>query len=124
MYELGILRDGGKFAFAPNAPTRLAMVHRSFRTTSLRRGIHRQQFAAHFPALGLLNLAHSLKVDAANGKIHLPEIRYFDEEVYADEDELVESIADWLSPKCFQVDHAARSCDWVGCFSGAKGLPI
>jgi hypothetical protein len=26
--------------------------------------------------------------------------------------------------KCFQVDHAARSCDWVERLSGAKGLPI
>jgi anaerobic magnesium-protoporphyrin IX monomethyl ester cyclase len=97
MYELGELRDAGKFSLDANAPSRLAFIHRSFRTTSLRRGIYRQKFAAHFPALGLLNLAHSLRIDAASGKLHLPEIRYFDEETYADEDELAEAIADWLS---------------------------
>ncbi len=97
MYELGELRDTGKFSHDVNAPTRLALIHRSFRTTSLRRGIYRQQFAAHFPALGLLNLAHSLRVDAASGKLPLPEIKYFDEESYEDEDELAKAVADWLA---------------------------
>ena len=98
MYELGRVRDGGKFSQDLNAPCRLALIHRSFRTTSLRRGIQRQQFAAHFPALGLLNLAHSLRFDADNGKLRLPEIRYFDEETYADEDELAEAVMEWLAP--------------------------
>jgi anaerobic magnesium-protoporphyrin IX monomethyl ester cyclase len=97
MYELGRVRDGGKFSQDLNAPSRLALIHRSFRTTSLRRGIQRQQFAAHFPALGLLNLAHSLRFDAANGKLRLPEIRYFDEETYADEETLAEVIMEWLA---------------------------
>jgi anaerobic magnesium-protoporphyrin IX monomethyl ester cyclase len=97
MYELGRVRDGGNFSQDLNAPSRLALIHRSFRTTSLRRGIQRQQFAAHFPALGLLNLAHSLRFDADNGKLRLPEIRYFDEETYADEDELAEAVMEWLA---------------------------
>jgi anaerobic magnesium-protoporphyrin IX monomethyl ester cyclase len=97
VYDLGALRDAGKFSHYIGTPTRLALIHQSFRTTSLRRGIHRQQFAAHFPALGLLNLAHSLKVDAADGRLHLPDIRYFDEESYTDEEELAAAIEDWLS---------------------------
>ena len=97
MYDLGELRDGGKFSYDAQTQSRLAFIHRSFRTTSLRRGIHRQQFAAHFPALGLINLAHSLRINAANGKLCLPEMKYFDEEVYEDEDELAEAVIDWLS---------------------------
>ena len=97
MYDLGELRDTGNFSHDANVPTRLALIHRSFRTTSLRRGIYRQQFAAHFPALGLLNLAHSIRVDAARGKLPLPDIKYFDEESFDDEDELAEAIADWLA---------------------------
>jgi len=96
MHELGKLRDQRQFDLSPQAPTRLAMIHRSFRTVSMRRGISRQQFAAHFPALGLLNLAHSLRVDAASGKLFLPEIKYFDEEVYTGEDELVKAVTHWL----------------------------
>jgi radical SAM superfamily enzyme YgiQ (UPF0313 family) len=47
----------------------------------------------------LLNLARSLQVDFENGLIPFaPEIRYFDEDCYEDDDDLASAIAEWLRP--------------------------
>lgn len=96
MNDLRGLLDG-EFECSPRAPCRLALVHHSFRSVSTSEGVERQRFAAHFPALGLLNLAHSLRVDAARGLLALPEIRYFDQEAYASDDALFDELHSWLS---------------------------
>lgn len=98
MHDLFDLYNAGKFNLDPAAPTRLALLHRSFRSVSLARGVQRQQFAAHFPGLGLLNLALGIRVGAAAGRTPLPEIRYFDEAAYADETALAGAMSDWLAP--------------------------
>lgn len=98
MLDLSLLRDAGSFPLGPSEPTRVAMVHHSFRTVSLRRGMTRQRFAAHFPALGLLSIAHSIRVDAMSGRLPPPALRYFDQEAYADEDQLAEAVRAWLGP--------------------------
>lgn len=96
MHDLTTLINAHDFNLSPEAPTCIAMVHRSFRSVSTRRGIERQRFGAHFPALGLLNLAHALRVDAQAGAFQTPTCRYFDEESYEDEDGLIEAVASWL----------------------------
>lgn len=96
MNDLRSLLDG-EFECSPRAPCRLALVHHSFRAVSTSEGVERQRFAAHFPALGLLNLAHSLRVAAARGLLTLPEIRYFDQEAYASDDALHDALHVWLS---------------------------
>lgn len=96
MHDLATILNAASFNPSPEALTRIAMVHRSFRAVSTRRGIARQRFAAHFPALGLLNLAHALRVDAAAGKFRAPDCRYFDEENYDTEQSLVRAVTDWL----------------------------
>jgi radical SAM superfamily enzyme YgiQ (UPF0313 family) len=96
MIDLALLRDSGRFRLEPGAPTRLALVHHSFRTVSVRRGIARQRFAAHFPALGLLSLAHSLRTDASSAVLGLPRIRYFDQESYPDEEAMATAVTAWL----------------------------
>lgn len=98
MHDLALLRDSGEFSSDPSAPTRIALIHRSFRSVSVRRKIERSLFSSHFPALGLLNLAHSLRTDAAGGLIILPEIRYFDEEAFRDEENLIAGVKMWLEP--------------------------
>ncbi len=103
MHDLCLLCDGDSFAVAPSVPTRIAMVHHSFRTVSVRRGIIRQQFAAHFPALGLLSIAHTIRVDAAGGLVPAPDLRYFDQEAYATEDELAGATAEWLRPSARRI---------------------
>ncbi len=97
MHDLSLLRDSGGFRLSNSAPTKLAMFQQSFRTTSVRRGAERQTFGAHFPALGLLNLAHSLRSDATQGKVSLPEIKYFDEAAYSSEHELASAMLSWFS---------------------------
>jgi anaerobic magnesium-protoporphyrin IX monomethyl ester cyclase len=62
----------------------------------MRRRETRQQFAAHFPALGLLNLAQSVRHAAAAGLLHEPELRYFDEHSYSDSDNLFRDVIAWL----------------------------
>jgi anaerobic magnesium-protoporphyrin IX monomethyl ester cyclase len=96
MHDLTTLINSSTFNISPEAPTRIAMVHRSFRAVSLRRGITRQRFAAHFPALGLLNLAHALREDAAAGRLQAPVFRYFDEENHPGEESLVNAVTEWL----------------------------
>ncbi len=103
MHDLCLLRDGDSFAAAPSVPTRIAMVHHSFRTVSVRRGVSRQQFAAHFPALGLLSIAHTIRVDAAGGLVPAPDLRYFDQEAYATVDELAGATAGWLRPSARRI---------------------
>lgn len=97
--DISLLRNSDSFPDDPSARTGVAMVHHSFRTVSVRRGVDRQRFAAHFPALGLLNLAHALRVDAAAGLVGLPDIRYFDQESYADEGEMVDAVKAWLASR-------------------------
>ncbi|MFO0754986.1 MAG: B12-binding domain-containing radical SAM protein [Byssovorax sp.] len=47
----------------------------------------------------MLNLARSLQVDFEQGRLPFaPEIRYFDEDCYADDDDLVAAVMDWLRP--------------------------
>jgi radical SAM superfamily enzyme YgiQ (UPF0313 family) len=98
MYDLALLRDSGQFNLQTSANTRLALVHLSFRATSLSRGVRRQSFAAQFPGLGLLNLAHALRTDAAIGAAPLPEMKYFDDAAYVHEKELAADIRNWLTP--------------------------
>lgn len=98
MHDLALIRDSGEFSSDPSMPTRIALLHRSFRSVSVRRKIERSLFSSHFPALGLLNLAHSLRTDAAQGLITLPEIRYFDEEAFENEEKLIGEMKTWLEP--------------------------
>lgn len=103
MYDLQLIRNGSSFDVSNEASTHIAMIHQSFRMVSKRRGNRRKQFSAHFPALGLLNLAHSLRVEASKGKIVLPEIKYFDEEVYDNDEDFFTAIIQWFgnSKRCF-----------------------
>ncbi|MGH3853343.1 MAG: B12-binding domain-containing radical SAM protein [Pseudonocardiaceae bacterium] len=98
MHDLSLLRDGDAFSLSPSVPARIALVHHSFRTVSVRRGQTRQRFAAHFPALGLLSIAQSLRVEGERGRFDPPEMRYFDQEVYPDEQQMADAIESWLAP--------------------------
>jgi anaerobic magnesium-protoporphyrin IX monomethyl ester cyclase len=98
MHDLALIRNSGEFSSDSAMPTRIAFIHRSFRSVSVRRRIERSLFSSHFPALGLLNLAHSLRTDAADGLIMLPELRYFDEEAFEDEEHLAAEMKSWLEP--------------------------
>lgn len=97
MLDLRVLLSG-RFDPDPGAPTRVALAHHSFRAVSIRRGVSRQRFAAHFPALGLLNLVQSLRDDAGAGVLALPDIRYFDQESYPDQYAMADDIKVWLEP--------------------------
>jgi anaerobic magnesium-protoporphyrin IX monomethyl ester cyclase len=103
MLDLGVLRDSGTFSMEAGPP-RLALVHHGFRTTQLgfKLGLkddRRLRFAPRFASLGLLNLARSLEVDFDEGRIpYAPEVRYFDEDCYEDDDDLARGIAEWLRP--------------------------
>lgn len=99
MIDLRTLRDKGSFSVSAGPP-RLALIHHGFRTEKRKDPNKRKtRFAARYPSLGLLNLARSLQVDYEQGRLALaPEIRYFDEDCYADDHELVEAIEQWLRP--------------------------
>ena len=99
MLDLSILRDGGKFS--PRAgPPRLALIHHGFRTTQLEiMDNRRPRFSPRYASLGLLNLARSLQVDFEAGQIpHVPELMYFDEDCYDDDDQLAAAVVEWLRP--------------------------
>lgn len=99
MLDLGSLRDAGHFSVS-GGPPRLALVHHGFRTTQL--GIkdsRSRRFAPRFASLGLLSLARSLEIDFEEGRLpYRPEVKYFDEDCYADDQALADSISDWLAP--------------------------
>ena len=80
----------------PGLPTRLALVHNSFRSASVARGLQRGKFSAHFPALGLLSLARAVQDDIDQKILPLIEMRYFDEEAYSSELALVHAVCQWL----------------------------
>jgi radical SAM superfamily enzyme YgiQ (UPF0313 family) len=94
MHDLETIRS--RFG-SPRSRTRIAFVHNSFQSVEMRKRNPGQLFAGRFPALGLLNLAHSLRTDAAAGRIELPEMRYFDQDTYADLDDLHAAVARWLA---------------------------
>lgn len=96
MHDLLLIERGTQFAPSPSVGTRIALVHHSFRTVSVRRGSARQQFAAHFPALGLLSVAQSIRADAHGRQV--PDMRYFDQEVFPDETRMAAAVEEWLEP--------------------------
>jgi hypothetical protein len=53
-------------------------------------------FDTHFPGLGLLNLAHSLRCDLERGAVPPFEVAFFDEEAFETADELIETMKSWL----------------------------
>jgi anaerobic magnesium-protoporphyrin IX monomethyl ester cyclase len=113
MYDLALLRDGGKFALDASQPTRIALIHTSERMALRRRGGGAHRFASHFPGLGLLNLAHSLRLDAAAGQLKPPvEIRYFDEESFLKEDEFFTTLRDWAGAAARPI-LAASTYTWT-----------
>jgi anaerobic magnesium-protoporphyrin IX monomethyl ester cyclase len=99
MIDLRTLRDKGSFSINAGPP-RLALVHHGFRTTQFSFADKRKaRFAARFSSLGLLNLARSLQVDHEQGRLPFaPEFRYFDEDCYADDNDLVAAVVEWLRP--------------------------
>ena len=74
----------------------LALIHRSFKTVSVKRGISRQIFAAHFPALGLLNIAHYLRINFKPTDNRKLSIKYFDEGEYSSDEDFYFDIKSWL----------------------------
>lgn len=97
MHDLEKLELGGGFAKNPAADTRLALVHHSFRTVSVGRGIQRGAFQSNYPALGLLNLAHSIRVDAGHGLVPEPSMKYFDDSDGTSLEELAANVKKWLA---------------------------
>lgn len=131
MHDLSLLRDGDVFPLSPSAPARIALVHHSFRTVSVRRGQTRQRFAAHFPALGLLSIAQSLRVDIERGRLDPLEMRYFDQEVYPDEQQMAGAIESWLAPSDRRIVAASsytstvdRLEDFLGRFDPSQYLLV
>ena len=98
MHDLSSILESGHFSCTSNHETRIAFVHHSFRSVSMRRKLDRFIYSSHFPALGLLNLAHALRVDARRKLIHMPRMRYFDEECFRNSSDLTEEIKAWLQP--------------------------
>ncbi|MFJ8313965.1 MULTISPECIES: B12-binding domain-containing radical SAM protein [unclassified Streptomyces] len=96
MYPLETLLDGGHFSSDPSAGTRLALIHRSFRSVGLSRGLEESFFKAHFPALGLLNLAQAVRDAAEERRIPPAEIQYFDEDAFPHEVAFRDAITGWL----------------------------
>lgn len=97
MLDLSLLRDSRAFSTDPSSTTRLALLHTSMRIGSRRPPVEAYQFYTHFPGLGLLNLAHSLRVAQGRGQLKCAlEIRYFDEESYEEDDAFVADIEAWL----------------------------
>lgn len=99
---------------------RIAFVHLSFRKVARSRAVRSKAlFSAHFPALGLLNLAQQLRD-------HFPDrdlrdwVRYFDEEAYEDRDAMEAAIRAWLGPATLgilgmstytsSIDHVSDYC--------------
>jgi anaerobic magnesium-protoporphyrin IX monomethyl ester cyclase len=72
------------------------MVHRSFRSVGMRRGVAESFFKAHFPALGLLNIAESLRESISRGEIPDIEMAYFDEDAFEHEVDLLDAVKKWL----------------------------
>ncbi|MCX2194441.1 hypothetical protein LD112_20355 [Pantoea agglomerans] len=98
MLDISLLKNG-TFSVKAGAP-RLALVHHGFRTTQMGAADKRQdKFAARYASLGLLNLARSAQVDFERGRIPFePDIKYFDEDNYADDAALAAAISAWLKP--------------------------
>jgi len=87
----------GTTEFCVSGRPRLALVHHGFR--SLQGSGAPRTRSPHFPALGMLSIARSLELDLAEGRLRCdPEFRYFDENVYEDDDALLREIGDWLEP--------------------------
>ncbi len=99
MLDLSLLRDHGNFSVTAGPP-RFALVHHGFRTTQVEiMDRRRSKFSPRYASLGLLNLARSLQVDFENGRIpYAPELRYFDEDCYEDDDDMARALAEWLRP--------------------------
>src|SRR6266540_4175375 len=99
MIDLAILRDNGKFEIHVGPP-RLAFVHHGFRTTQLDFvDKQRPRFSPRYASLGLLNLARSLQVDFERRRIPFyPEMGYFDEDCYENDDDLARAMTEWLTP--------------------------
>lgn len=97
MLDLSLLRNSGKFVLGVDRP-RVAFIHHGFRTTQLEIiDKRRPRFSPRYASLGLLNLARSLEVDHQNGRIDLlPEMKYFDEDCYENDDDLAASVMKWL----------------------------
>ncbi|MFB8182167.1 B12-binding domain-containing radical SAM protein [Streptomyces sp. NPDC055966] len=129
MYTLETLLEGGHFAADPEAGTRIAFIHRSFRSVGLSRGLEESFFKAHFPALGLLNLAQAVRTAAAEGRIPPVEVRYFDEDAHPHEVAFREAISDWLDGSARPVIAASsytgtidRLEDFLGSFAADRYL--
>lgn len=99
MLDLNLLRDSGNFSI-DGGPPRLALVHHGFRTTLKKQGHAKQaKFASRYASLGLLNLARLLQVDFERSHLPFaPEVRYFDEDCYEDDDDLASAVAAWIRP--------------------------
>ena len=99
MLDLGMLRDSGRFSITAGSP-RIALVHHGFRTTQIELVDSRKaRFSPRYASLGLLNIARSLQIDFENGLIPFaPELKYFDEEAYQDDDDMARALAEWLRP--------------------------
>ena len=98
MHDLSCIIESEHFSCIASHETRIAFVHHSFRSASMRRNLDRFIYSSHFPALGLLNLAHALRIDARRQLIHEPQMFYFDEECFASECVLIEKLKAWLQP--------------------------
>jgi len=96
MLDLNLLRDSGKFS--TSVKPRIAFVHHGFRTTQIEIiDKRRLRFSPRYASLGLLNLARSMEVDFQNQQIKfLPEMRYFDEDCFEDDWDLLKSVTEWL----------------------------
>ncbi len=97
MLDLSLLRDSRSFSTDASSSARLALLHTSMRIGSRRPPIEAYQFYTHFPGLGLLNLAHSLRIAQDQGRLKCRlEVRYFDEESYEEDETFVAAIDTWL----------------------------
>lgn len=104
MRDIRSILDSEKFDNDPLALTRVALLHRSFRSVGVARGNEEAYFKAHFPALGLLNLAQLVRFDQASGDLPSSiEVRYFDEEAFAHETAFEAGVRDWLAPAARRV---------------------
>ncbi|QOC93916.1 B12-binding domain-containing radical SAM protein [Micromonospora craniellae] len=99
---------------------RIAFAHLSFRKVARTRAVRSKAlFSAHFPALGLLNLAQQLRDRFPNRHLR-GWVRYFDEEAYETRDEMESAIREWLRPASLgllgmstytsSIDHVADYC--------------
>lgn len=99
MHDLTTVLSSDDFDKDPASSTRIALLHRSFRSVGMARGNEEAFFKAHFPALGLLNLAQAIRFDQAAGLVPAAvETRYFDEEEFAHEADFEAAVRDWLEP--------------------------